>query len=138
VPEQGDDDGKTEEDTFQAIRQAIDELAALIVYIVNNLNGNHIVITADHGFLFSKTAPGEPEKSKLEEKPEGTVTAKKRYLIGHKLPDNEAALHGTTAATAGLCPRAALSATERSTSRAARRQERRRSPCSPPSPATTC
>ena len=29
--------------------------------------------------------PGEPEKSKLDQKPDGTVKAKKRYLIGHDL-----------------------------------------------------
>ncbi|MFN9290012.1 MAG: PglZ domain-containing protein, partial [Planctomyces sp.] len=45
------DDGKTEGHTFEAVRRAIDELAAIVVYIVNNLNGNHIVLTADHGFL---------------------------------------------------------------------------------------
>ena len=33
------DDAKTEADTFLAVQQAIDELAALINHIVNNLNG---------------------------------------------------------------------------------------------------
>ena len=37
--------------------EAIDELAALVGYIVNNLNGHHIVVTADHGFLFTETRP---------------------------------------------------------------------------------
>ena len=62
---------------------------------------HHIVVTADHGFLFTETAPGETEKSKLDEKPDGTVMAKKRYLIGHELPDHEAAWHGKTSVTAG-------------------------------------
>ena len=87
---------KTEGQTFEAVRKAIDELAALVGYIVNNLNGNHIVITADHGFLFTETAPGETDKSKLSDKPDGTVMAKKRYLLGHNLPDHEAAWHGKT------------------------------------------
>ena len=51
--------------TFEAVRKAIDELAALVGYIINNLNGNHVVITADHGFLFTETAPSETDKSKL-------------------------------------------------------------------------
>ena len=59
-----------------------------------------MLITADHGFLFTESAPGEPEKSRLTEKPEGTVEAKKRYLIGHQLPEHEAAWHGRTAVTA--------------------------------------
>ncbi len=90
----------TEDKTFEGVRTAINELAALISYIVNNLNGNHIVVTADHGFLFTESPPGEPEKSKLDQKPEGTVRAKKRYLIGHNLPEHEATWHGKTSVTA--------------------------------------
>ena len=69
-------------------------------YIVNSLNGNYVVITADHGFLFTETAPDETDKSKLSEKPAGTVKAKKRYLLGHKLGEHEAAFHGLTSVTA--------------------------------------
>ena len=78
------DDGKTEGDTFEAVREAIDELAALVGHIVNNLNGHHVVVTADHGFLFTETARVETDKSKLNDKPEGTILAKKRYLLGHQ------------------------------------------------------
>ncbi|MFH1924257.1 MAG: BREX-1 system phosphatase PglZ type A, partial [Planctomycetota bacterium] len=95
------DDSKTEGEAFQSVRQAIDELAALVGYIVNNLNGHHIVVTADHGFLFTETSPGEADKSKLGERPEGTVLAKKRYLLGRHLPDHASAWHGTTGVTAG-------------------------------------
>jgi uncharacterized protein (TIGR02687 family) len=95
------DDSKTEGDTFEAVRAAINELAALVAFIINTLNGNHVVITADHGFFFTETAPGEPDKSKIDEKPAGTVKAKKRYLIGHNLPDRESVWHGRTSITAG-------------------------------------
>jgi uncharacterized protein (TIGR02687 family) len=95
------DDGKTEGNTFEAVRRAIDELAALVGYIVNNLNGHHIVVTADHGFLFTETARVETDKSKLKEKPGNTILAKKRYLIGLKLPDHDAAWHGKVSVTAG-------------------------------------
>ena len=54
---------KTEGETFEAVRQAIDELAALVGYIVNNLNGNHVVVTADHGFLFTESAPARPTRA---------------------------------------------------------------------------
>lgn len=91
----------TPDKTFDAVRTAIDELVALVAFIINRLNGSQVVITADHGFLFTESAPGEPEKSKLEEKPSGTVEAKKRYLIGYQLPDHEAAWHGQTSVTAG-------------------------------------
>ena len=59
-----------------------------------------MVITADHGFLFTETAPSDPDKSRLEDKPDGTVTAKKRYLLGYDLPDHEQAWRGDTAMTA--------------------------------------
>jgi len=91
----------TDEKTFGAVRTAIDELAALVTYVINNLNGNYILITSDHGFLFTESAPGDAERSKLDQKPDGTVKAKKRYLIGHHLPDHEAAWHGHTRVTAG-------------------------------------
>ncbi|MCY2966324.1 MAG: BREX-1 system phosphatase PglZ type A [Planctomycetota bacterium] len=96
------DDGKTELKTFGAVRTAIDELAALVSHIINNLNGYHVVVTADHGFLFTEKSPGETDKSKLKDKPENTILAKKRYLIGPKLPDNEVAWHGKLSVTAGV------------------------------------
>jgi uncharacterized protein (TIGR02687 family) len=96
------DDGKTEGKTFEAVRTAIDELAALVGYIVNNLNGYHIVVTADHGFLFTETARVETDKSKLREKPDNAVAANKRYVIGPKLPAADAAWHGKLSVTAGV------------------------------------
>jgi len=95
------DKAATEEKTFEAVQTAISELASLVAYVINSLNGNHVVITADHGFLFTESSPGEPEKSKLDQKPNGTVRAKKRYVIGHSLPEHESVWHGKTAVTAG-------------------------------------
>lgn len=95
------DDKKSEGETFEAVRKTINELADLVRFIINSLNGNYIVLTADHGFLFTETSPGETDKSKLSDKPPGTVTAKKRYVIGHDLGDSPEVWHGNTAATAG-------------------------------------
>jgi uncharacterized protein (TIGR02687 family) len=94
------DSASTESDTFQAVRTALSEVADTVRYIINTLNGNYVLITADHGFLFTETAPGTPDKSKLATQPMGTVTAKKRYLLGHDLPESETVWHGTTLATA--------------------------------------
>ena len=94
------DKAATEGDTFEAVRKTIRELADLVRYVVNNLNGNYVVITADHGFLFTETAPGGPDKSRLEDKPDGTIIAKKRYLLGYDLPPHEQAWRGDTAVTA--------------------------------------
>lgn len=90
----------TEGNTFEGVNKAITELAELIAYIINNLSGTHVVVTADHGFMFTESQPGETDKSKFAERPDGTVKAKKRYLIGLNLPDYEAAWHGQTSITA--------------------------------------
>ena len=94
------DDSKTEGHTFEAVRKAINELTALVGYIVNSLNGHHILVTADHGFLFTETARVETDKSKLNDKPDNAVFAKKRYLLAPGLPDHDAAWHGKTSVTA--------------------------------------
>jgi len=95
------DQAQTEGRTFEAARQAITELASIVTYVINNLNGGHILITADHGFIFTKSAPGEPDKSNLADKPAGTVKAKKRYLIGHDLGAHDSVWHGSTSVTTG-------------------------------------
>jgi len=94
------DDSKTEGHTFEAVRKAINELTALVGYIVNSLNGHHILVTADHGFQFTETARLETDKSKLNVKPDDAVLTKKRYLLAPKLPDVDVAWHGKTSATA--------------------------------------
>lgn len=94
------DDAKTEEKTFEAVRTAIEELSALVAHIINNLNGNYVVVTADHGFLFTETARVETDKSSLKEKPEGAILAKKRYLIGEGLRDHDSVWHGKMCVTA--------------------------------------
>ena len=65
---------------------------------MNTLNGNYVVITADHGFVFTETAPGAPDRSALTSLL--ARSAKKRYLIGHDLPEAHQTWHGTTLVTA--------------------------------------
>jgi hypothetical protein len=43
--------------TFEAVRRAIDEIAAIVGYIVNNLNVYHILVTADRLFNSRKNPP---------------------------------------------------------------------------------
>ncbi len=90
----------TEGDTFEAVRKAIEEVGELVRFVINSRNGNYVVVTADHGFLFRETPPGEPDKSKLEDKPDWAVVAKKRYLLGRNLPDVDEAYHGDTKVSA--------------------------------------
>ena len=94
------DNAATEAKTFAAVRQAITELGNLVSHIINNLNGSQVLVTADHGFLFQESSPEPTHRSGLDEKPSGTVLAKKRYLLGHRLPDHESVWHGSTRITA--------------------------------------
>ncbi len=96
------DDAKTEGQTFEAVGRAIHQLAMIVGHIINNLNGHRVVVTADHGFLFTETARVETDKSKLKDKPDSTILAKKRFLLGPNLPDSDGAWHGKLSATAGV------------------------------------
>jgi uncharacterized protein (TIGR02687 family) len=90
----------SEHKTFHAVRQAIEELADLVAYVVNNLNANYVVVTADHGFIFTETAPGETDRSSLSDKPPGAVMAKKRFLLSPSMLLSEITWQGSTAITA--------------------------------------
>jgi uncharacterized protein (TIGR02687 family) len=91
----------TEGDTFDAAEKAVSDIVDIVRYVINSLNGNYVVITADHGFLFTETAPNETDKSKLGDHPAGTVKAKKRYLLGLGLPEGgDQAWRGRTEVTA--------------------------------------
>ena len=90
----------SEHKTFHAVRQAIEELADLVAYVVNNLNANYVVVTADHGFMFTETAPCETDKSTVSDKPPGAVMAKKRFLLSPSMYVSEVVWQGSTSITA--------------------------------------
>ncbi len=98
----------TETKTFEAAADAIIELAQLVGFIINSLNGYNVLVTADHGFMYQEAAMEEADKSALSEKPEGTLLAKKRYLLGQNLGSNDKTWSGNTALTAGTGPEGSL------------------------------
>lgn len=91
----------SETKTFEAAAQTVQELSNLLGFIINSLNGSTVLVTADHGFMYQESALDESDKSTLDDKPAGTVKAKKRYLIGRNLGANSKAWSGNTAVTAG-------------------------------------
>ena len=91
----------SETKTFEAAAQTVQELSQLLGFIVNSLNGSTVLVTADHGFMYQESALDGADKSSLDDKPAGTVKAKKRYLIGRNLGTSPKAWSGNTAATAG-------------------------------------
>lgn len=67
------DKAATEDQVFEACDQAISELKNLVRLIINDLSGTNILITADHGFLYSYKPLEESDK------------AEKSFVSGHIL-----------------------------------------------------
>lgn len=57
------DKAATEDQVFDACEQAITELKNLVRLITNDLSGTNIIITADHGFLYSYKPLDESDKA---------------------------------------------------------------------------
>lgn len=89
-----------EDRTPQICRTAIEELTDLISRVINRLNGSHVLLTADHGFLYQQKALDKPDKSDLAMKPTGAVEAKKRYILGENLPADDHYWKGNVADSA--------------------------------------
>lgn len=80
------DKAASEEGTFTACREAIEELKVLVSRIINRLNGSRVIITADHGFIYQHRPLEQTDKSALLAVPPGAIVSKKRYILGHQLP----------------------------------------------------
>ncbi len=94
------DKAVSESNTFDAARKAINELYALVNFIINSLNGTRVIITADHGFIYQEKAPAPIDKSKLEIDLKDTVKTHKRFVMGKKLGTSDKAFSGNTSVTA--------------------------------------
>jgi uncharacterized protein (TIGR02687 family) len=90
----------SEKETFEATAKAIKELSELVVFIVNNLNGSTIFVTADHGFLYQESALDEADRHTVEEGMPGVLKSKKRYILGRGMRPMQNAWAGNTATTA--------------------------------------
>lgn len=103
----GDKQG-SETKTFEAAAQTVQELSQLLGFIINSLNGSTVLVTADHGFIYQDAPLDGVDKSTLEEKPAGTLKAKKRYLLGQNLGTSPKAWSGNTFVTAGTTTEGSL------------------------------
>jgi uncharacterized protein (TIGR02687 family) len=98
----------SETKTFEAAALTVQDLANVLGFIINSLNGSTVLVTADHGFMYQESALDDSDKSTLDDKPAGTLKAKKRYLIGRNLGATPKAWSGNTAVTAGTTPEGSL------------------------------
>lgn len=103
----GDKQG-SETKTFEAAADTLTELSQMVGFIINSLNGSTVLVTADHGFIYQESPLEEADKSTLDTKPEGTLRAKKRYLLGQGIGASSKAWCGNTALTAGTTPEGSL------------------------------
>ncbi len=74
----------TEDQVFDACEQAILEIKNLVRIITNDMNGTNILITADHGFLYSYKPLEESDKGEKDYVAGTVVEFDRRYVIAEK------------------------------------------------------
>ncbi len=95
------DSASTEDETFSAVEDCLEELSDLATFCINRLSAGRVWVTADHGFLYQASSPGETDRSVLDVKPDDAFRTKKRYVIGRSLGATTQAHHGSVSTTAG-------------------------------------
>ncbi len=90
------DKAVSESNTFEAVRKTIDELYAMVRFIINSLNGTKVIITADHGFIYQEKTPEPIDKSKMEMNTKDAVKTHKRFILGKNLGKSDKAISGNT------------------------------------------
>jgi uncharacterized protein (TIGR02687 family) len=82
------DSSTTEAKTTEAVEQAFDELVQ-IVKKVANVNGNNMLLTSDHGFLFQQEPVEKGDATALPEAAEWT-NRNRRFAIGRGIAESSA------------------------------------------------
>ncbi|MEL6351575.1 MAG: BREX-1 system phosphatase PglZ type A [Cyanobacteria bacterium J06627_28] len=83
------DKAASERHVMEACKDAIAEVLRLVKRICNSLNGTHVIITADHGFLYQRKPIAAADKMPL---PSGDdiLETNRRYVLGTRTaPDPE-------------------------------------------------
>lgn len=75
------DKAATEDQVFNACEQAILELKNLVRLITNDMNGTNILITSDHGFLYSYKPLEESDKAEKSFVSGHIIELDRRYVI---------------------------------------------------------
>lgn len=104
------DDATTEHDVFDACRDTSTELCQLVSQIVREFRASDILITADHGFLYTAQPLGETDKVALTEVQGQIAAYGRRYVVGMCGVSSDAMMPVSLTATSdgelqGLAPR---------------------------------
>jgi len=78
------DNAKTEESLPDAVDEELRTIEQTVKKVANQLNRSHIIITADHGFLYQSSPPVDAHMIAAE-KPESGVR-ERRFLAGGRVP----------------------------------------------------
>jgi len=84
------DNPQSENKVFEAAENAIIRLTDAVKKILS-LNGNNILITADHGFIYSRRPLEESDKVQIESG--GHIIKNKRFILGKNLKEQEGVLN---------------------------------------------
>ncbi|MBM6989331.1 MAG: BREX-1 system phosphatase PglZ type A [Olsenella umbonata] len=76
----------TEDRVLSACSESVDDLLLLVKLLMNDLRFNRIVVTADHGFLYTRRPVPEAQKVTIAEIGQGVVAAGRRYAITEEPP----------------------------------------------------
>lgn len=93
------DNPSTEREVFEAVEKTFEDLRSLVRHLINNLSATNIYITADHGFIYKRSALSESDKTPKnkvkaleesrrfiltegDEQVEGTISVSMRYIFG--------------------------------------------------------
>jgi len=76
---------KNEIKTFDAVQSTFLSIIKIIKQIAN-FNGSNILITSDHGFLYTNQATQESEFCKVDN--DGAIKSNRRFIIGQNLQSN--------------------------------------------------
>ena len=76
--------GHDEKDVFGACEETIEELKNMVRIITNEWGGAYILITSDHGFLYTYSPLTEEDKVDLDSHPDEVFELGRRYAIVQK------------------------------------------------------
>lgn len=71
----------TEDQVFEACEEAVDEIQNLVKIITNSMSGTNVIITADHGFLYSYRPLEERDKAEKRLISGEIIELGRRYVI---------------------------------------------------------
>ena len=78
------DKANTEKQVFEACTDSVEEMKNLVRMVVNSMSGSNIIITADHGFLYSNEPLSESDKAETSLVSGNISETGRRYIIADK------------------------------------------------------